>query len=251
MFSDNGVGTKNKLKDLLNLINDTQHQAAVANYCTNEGIRWHFSPPRAPHFGGLWEAAVKSAKYHLLRVVGEDAMSPEDFQTLLAQVEACLNSRPITPLSDDPNDLEPLTLGHFLIGSSLQDLPEPDWKAIPTNRLDIFQMLQRKLHQFWERWRTEYLCQLQGRTKRLGPVAAVKIGKLVVICDKNLPPMRWKMRRFVEIHPGLDEIVRVVTLRTKDGLLKRPVEGVCLLPNLQNTDVTNQVEEQPAAANTL
>ncbi|XP_062557635.1 uncharacterized protein LOC134222503 [Armigeres subalbatus] len=169
MFSDNGtnfVGTKNKLKDLLNLINDTQHQAAVANYCTNEGIRWHFSPPRAPHFGGLWEAAVKSAKYHLLRVVGEDAMSPEDFQTLLAQVEACLNSRPITPLSDDPNDLEPLTPGHFLIGSSLQDLPEPDWKAIPTNRLDLFQRLQQKLHQFWERWRREYLCQLQGRTKR-------------------------------------------------------------------------------------
>ncbi|XP_065075469.1 uncharacterized protein LOC135699169 [Ochlerotatus camptorhynchus] len=86
MYSDNGtnfVGARNRLQELFTMLRDSKHQEAVTKYCTNEGIQWHFNPPNAPHFGGLWEAAVRSAKHHLLRVVGEEPISPEDFQTLL------------------------------------------------------------------------------------------------------------------------------------------------------------------------
>ncbi|XP_038114647.1 uncharacterized protein LOC119768603 [Culex quinquefasciatus] len=83
-----------------------------------------------------------------------------DLNTLLVQVEGCLNSRPLTPMSDDPNDLEPLTPAHFLVQSSLQTVPDVDLSAIPMNRLDKFQTVQRMLQDFWTRWRREYLCQL-------------------------------------------------------------------------------------------
>ncbi|XP_055526996.1 uncharacterized protein LOC129719628 [Wyeomyia smithii] len=167
IFSDNGtnfVGARNKLSECLKVLKSRDHHDAVSRECAKEGIHWHFNPPSAPHFGGIWEAAVRSAKHHLLRVIGETPLSPEDFSTLLVQVEACLNSRPLTPQSDDPNDLEPLTPAHFLIGSSLQAIPEPNVDQLPTLRLNRWQSMQRHLQTFWKRWRREYLCQLRGRT---------------------------------------------------------------------------------------
>ncbi|XP_025155716.1 uncharacterized protein LOC112588803 [Harpegnathos saltator] len=88
----------------------------VAASLSNQGTTWKFMPPSAPHFGGLWEAGVRSVKHHLRRVIGEQALTFEEFATLLARIEACLNSRPLCPLTDDPQDLEALTPGHFLIG---------------------------------------------------------------------------------------------------------------------------------------
>ncbi|XP_062537997.1 uncharacterized protein LOC134206311 [Armigeres subalbatus] len=96
IYSDNGtnfVGARNQLKDLLKLLKSNDHNSAVSKECAKVGIQWHFIPPSAPHFGGLWEAAVRSTKHHLLRVIGESPVSPEDFTTLLTQVEACLNSQ--------------------------------------------------------------------------------------------------------------------------------------------------------------
>ncbi|XP_055630605.1 uncharacterized protein LOC129771210 [Toxorhynchites rutilus septentrionalis] len=206
------------------------YRDTISKECTKYGIQWHFNPPRAPHFGGLWEAAVRSAKKHLLKVVGEHPVLVENLSTLLVQVEGCLNSRPLTPLSDDPTDLDPLTPAHFLIGSSLQALPEPSTENIPINRLNRWQLVQRQLEDFWKRWRREYLCQLQGRNKRWKPPLKIDVDKLVVIQDDNQPPMRWKMGRIIATHPGPDGVVRVVTLKTATGILKRPVEKICMLP---------------------
>ncbi len=57
-----------------------------------------FIPERAPHFGSLWELAVKSMKVHLRRFVGNVKLTFEELTTVLAQVEACLNSRPLVLL---------------------------------------------------------------------------------------------------------------------------------------------------------
>lgn len=170
-------------------------------------------------------------KYHLVRVIGNNPVSIEDMQTLLVQAEACLNSRPMTRLSDDPNDLEPLTPAHFLTGGSIQLIPDQDYQAVPVNRLKYWQLTQQRLQDFWHRWHREYLHQLQGRSKRWRAPVKIEIGRLVVLCDENQPPTRWKMGRIQEAHPGTDGVVRVVTIKTATGLLKRPVEKICLLPD--------------------
>ncbi|XP_071644259.1 uncharacterized protein [Temnothorax longispinosus] len=97
----------------------------LAHVAATESVKWHFNPPAAPHFGGLWEAAVKSTKFHLRRVIGETTLTFEEMSTFLAQVEACLNSRPLQVLSDDPDDMSALTPGHFLIGAPLLAVSEP------------------------------------------------------------------------------------------------------------------------------
>lgn len=86
-----------------------------------EGIEWHFNPPPAPHFGGIWESAVKNMKHHLKRVISDHKLTSTEMRTLLCQIEACLNSRPMTPLNSDPSDLAVLTpwLGYFLIGGDM------------------------------------------------------------------------------------------------------------------------------------
>ncbi|XP_055590698.1 uncharacterized protein LOC129742781 [Uranotaenia lowii] len=135
IYSDIGtnfVGANNQLRKLLN---SEGHKKKMARQYAGEGIKWHFNPADAPHFGVLWEAAVRSAKHHLIRVLGDDPVNPEDFTTLLVQVEACLNSRPITSQSEDPSDLVPLTPEHFIIRKPVQQLPDPDYSNIPMNRL--------------------------------------------------------------------------------------------------------------------
>lgn len=99
--------------------------ADLAHTLASDGTEWRFNSPAAPHFGGKWEAAVKSAKFHLRRVIGDALLTFEEFSTVLVQIEAVLNSRPICALSDDPNDVETLTPAHFLIGAPLSALPEP------------------------------------------------------------------------------------------------------------------------------
>ncbi|XP_038106987.1 uncharacterized protein LOC119766486 [Culex quinquefasciatus] len=117
----------------------------IFTWCAENGIRWKFIPPRAPHFGGLWETAVKSAKTHLLKTMGTTSANYEDMLTLLAQIEMCLNSRPLTPMPDDPADAEVLTPGHFLVGSNLQAVPEMDLKEIPDNRLNNWELTQKRV----------------------------------------------------------------------------------------------------------
>ena len=76
--------------------------------------------------GGLWEAAVKSFKTHFKKTAADFKFTFEEFATLLAKIESCLNSRPISTMSEDPSDNSVLTPGHFLIGSPLLAPAEPE-----------------------------------------------------------------------------------------------------------------------------
>ncbi|XP_055543811.1 uncharacterized protein LOC129729327 [Wyeomyia smithii] len=146
IHSDNGLnfqGASNHLRELYDLLRDPVATAKNATEATQRGISWKFIPPRAPNFGGLWEAAVKSAKTSLIRVLGQRQLSFEDMTTVLTQIEAGMNSRPLTPLSEDPGELDVLTPGHFLTGTSLLAIPDPDYTDVPTNRLQHYQQLQQ------------------------------------------------------------------------------------------------------------
>ena len=101
-------------------------QKSISEFCTAWNIEWRFIPEHSPHFGGLWEAAVKSFKTHLKRVVGSVKLTYEEMYTILTQIEACLNSRPLVLINSPDDDcIEILTPGHFLIGQPLTALPDP------------------------------------------------------------------------------------------------------------------------------
>jgi len=220
----NYVGAAKQIKTLLQTDNARQ---AVSSRVRCE---WHFNPPAAPHFGGLWEAAIKSTKTHLKKVVGAQVYTLEEMSTLVVRIEGVLNSRPLQPLSSDSNDLDALTPGHFLIGQPLLALPEENVINVAINRLRRWQLICQALQSFWRRWSHEYLQTLQGRKKWFKRTDNMAIGDLVAIHSPNHPPMSWQLGRIVEVHPGPDNVIRVVTIRTADGLLKRPVVKVTKLP---------------------
>lgn len=233
IFSDNGtnfVGAHRELQELVELWKTEEFQKELSTTLSQNAITWHFQPPRAPHFGGLWESSVKLVKTHLKRVLGRSILTYVQFVTLLTQIEACINSRPLTPLSDDPNDLCPLTPSHFLIGDILTNNPEPSLLELPVNTLNHWQHVQQLLQHFWSRWSNDYLTGLQRRRKWTAFRPNLTVGDMVIVKEDNLPPLQWKMARVLEVHPGPDNRVRVVTIKTTSGTITRPITKLCLLP---------------------
>jgi transposase InsO family protein len=232
IWSDNGTNFVGARKELKRYLMNAPNNRSVTDILADDGIQWVFIPPNAPHFGGLWESAVKSCKHHLCRAMTSSHFNFEELATLLTQVEACLNSRPLSALSSDPGDHQALTPGHFLVGGPLLSTPDTDVSEVPLNRLKRWSMVQKAFQLFWKRWKNEYLSSLQGKGKWLQSPTQIKIGTLAVLKEDNSPPLSWRLVRVTAIHPGQDGVVRVVTLRTSGGTeLTRPVVKICPLPD--------------------
>ncbi|XP_075150742.1 uncharacterized protein LOC142224843 [Haematobia irritans] len=232
VFSDNGtsfVGASNVLgRDQARFLAEVKQNLISLN--AFQLLEWKFIPPGAPHMGGLWEAGVKSFKTHLKKVSHAQKFTFEEFSTMLARIEACLNSRPLSPMSDNPNDLAPLTPGHFLIGSALLSPPEPDTAIESLSYVNRWQKLKVLSHSFAKRWKEEYLVELHKRNKWKFPQRDFAVGDLVVIRKDNLPPPEWKVGRIEKIYLGPDNKVRVVDIRVGNCTITRPVVKLVLLP---------------------
>ncbi|XP_043067134.2 uncharacterized protein [Drosophila bipectinata] len=216
MFSDCGTNFIAADKSLQLWSNEFRQEInqTVVPELTKRYIQWHFNPPHSPNFGGLWEANVKAIK-------------------------ACLNSRPLCPLTADINDLQVLTPAHFLIGDSMQSLPTPSDKDKSLNTQ--FMERQRILRQFWKRWSSDWLSHLQARPKWRQEEENLQVNDLVIIKDDRTGPTDWKLGRVIELHPGADGLVRVATIYTGSGTYKRSVSKICRLPIPNYTET--KVEE--------
>ncbi|GFX31454.1 integrase catalytic domain-containing protein [Trichonephila clavipes] len=137
----------------------------MAKYFVSENIDWKFIPPKSPHFGGLWEAGVKSVKHHLKRAIGNLHFTFEKFETIMIQVEGILNSRPLTPLGSDADNFDVLTPGHFLIGRPIISTPEPSLIDVNENRLSRWEKITKVVQRTWKKWKSDYLNTLQARSK--------------------------------------------------------------------------------------
>lgn len=232
LWSDQGrnfVGADKELHDAWNEAS-LQFTGEIAETLATDGTQWHFIPAYSPSFGGLWEAGVKSIKYHLKRIVTTH-LTYEEMTTILCQVEACLNSRPLCPMNDtDPDNMNPLTPGHFLIGEVPIVVPSPDMKDIRLSSLSRWQHTQKLVHDFWRRWQDEYLSRLQQRPKWHKKEEEFKIGDIVLIKTDNLPPGKWSLGRIVDKHPGPDGLTRVYSVKSGSSVTKRTVTKLCPLP---------------------
>ncbi|XP_058448997.1 uncharacterized protein LOC131428959 [Malaya genurostris] len=234
IFCDNAsnfTAAHRELKDHRQMFLSQNHKNAIVLEASTKKLAFHFIPPHAPTFGGLWEACVKFFKHHLRRIVGNSQLPYDAFTTVLVQIEACLNSRPITPLSNDPNDEEALIPGHLIIGRSLLAVPEPDLAHIPENRLDLWQKMQSFTQHFWKRWSKEYLCTLQLRYKWSTVNQNLLKDSIVLIRDDNLPVGRWSMGRVISVDFEDDNLVQVATVKISGVAkpVKRPITKLCLL----------------------
>lgn len=233
IYTDNGsnfVGARNQLRELSIFLKSSESINKIQSFLSTTEISWKFIPPRSPHWGGLWEAAVKSAKSHLTKIIGNSCLTFEELSTVLSQIEAILNSRPLYPMSNDPTDLSPLTPGHFLIGAPLTAYPDRDLSTIPVNRLTFWEQCTKMNQEFWKRWSTDYLHRLQHRPKWCKASNNLQLNQLVLVQSEDRPPLNWPLARVVELLTGKDGNVRAARVRTVDGVYIRPITKLAPLP---------------------
>ncbi|XP_047541815.1 uncharacterized protein LOC125074530 [Vanessa atalanta] len=227
LYSDNGSNFVGAARELLCLFSEekTKFKPELAQYLATNGTQWNFIPPRAPNFGGLWEAGIKSTKFHLKRVVGNSTLTYEEMATVLAQIEACLNSRPLSRV-EDPTEAVVLTPGHFLVGEPLVVVPEVNYESANMFTLRRWQLHQRMMQDFWRRWSQDYLHQFLQRHKWEYQNPEPSVGDVVLVKEDDLPPARWLLGKVEQKHPGPDKITRVVTILINSWVMFKKVNNM-------------------------
>ena len=183
-WSDNGTNFVGAEKELLEVIRRWNDYTPAALVC--KGIRWKFNPPSAPHQGGSWERMVRSCKRVFYSILGNRRMTDDTLNITFCLVEQALNNRPLTPVSDDPNNLEALTPNHFLLGRSFQALPS----LVPGDEPDLrrrYTKAQAYANAIWVRWMKEYVPSLHKRKWNKHTDISLKSGDLVWVIDNANP----------------------------------------------------------------
>jgi len=207
---DEFCGADHKLR--LAFINACK-DCTVHDRLASENIQWHFIPAASPHFGGLWEAGVKSFKHHLKRVIGNDTLSQLEFDSLMSD-RSFPQLPPFHIMINDPDSLDALTPGHFLIGRSLLSVPEESILDVNKNRLSRWQRVQAMHEHFWK---VDRLLAHVSSASKMAKRSIIKANDLTLIKNPLLPPAKWELARVVETHPGH---TRVVTVRIKSSTFK-------------------------------
>ena len=228
---DNGtnfVGAERELREALAEMNES----SVKDMLMKQSIEWVFNPPAASHMGGIWERQIRTVRKVLASLSREfgDKLDDESLQTLMCEVESIINSRPLTTVSSDPKDADPLTPNHLLTMKSTVTLPPPGH----FQRADVYQRkrwrrIQHLANLFWSRWRKEFLLTLQQRQKWNQPRRNMHVGDLVYIKDDMLPRNNWSMGRISATEPDNKGFVRSVIVKTARSELRRPVDRLVLL----------------------
>ncbi|KAK3727377.1 hypothetical protein QZH41_006033 [Actinostola sp. cb2023] len=228
MRSDNGGNFVKGERELREAIRDW-NQAQIHDYLLQRNIKWTFNPPAGSHHGGVWERCIRTVRKVMKAVVREQTLDDEGLNTLMCEAESIINSRPLTKLSDDPRDMEPLTPNHLLLYT--QDLqPHPGHSASTITTLDGD-------GDKYSTWPTssandgcEYLPSLQERQKWNKEYRNFQVNDIVLVLDENSPRCSWPLGRILEVYNNRrDGLVRSVKLKTRTTILVRPIDKIVLL----------------------
>ena len=231
IVSDNGtnfVGTERELREALAHLNLNKIQHSIQA----DGIKWTFNPPYGSHHGGVWERLIRIIKKILYSITKEQTLDDESLQTALCEVEAIMNDRPITILSEDAKDPEPLTPNHLLQMKRMPTLPPGLFDKGDLFARRRWKQIQYIADLFWKRWTREYLPLLQERQKWNEVKRNLKCGDIMLIIDESSPRNSWPMGRITEIFPDKQGHVRRVKIKTQNGTLERPITKLCLLQDM-------------------
>ena len=225
--SDNGTNFVGAARELREGVAEWS-QGRAQDELNERGIRWVFNPPAASHMGGVWERQIRSVRRILAGLTQEQVLSYEMLTTLLVVAEGIVNNRPITPVSSDPTDLEPLTPNHLLIHRPAVAPPGLfDSGGSPLTRK--WRQVEYLANVFWRRWTREYLPLLRQRTKWQDPQRNVRKGDLVLVLEQQMTRNRWPVGRVLEVHEGADGLVRSARVRVRGGEVVRPIRKLSVL----------------------
>ena len=199
---------ENGLTDVVRALK-TWDQERIGRELLGKDIQWYFNPPATTHQGGVWERLIRSVRKILHAMIGEHLANQETLVTFLVKVEKILNSRPITRVSIDRSDLEPLNPNHILLLRY-----NPCSAPSEFEDSDKFQAIWKRVYilanEFWARWVEEYLPMLQERQKWLKQRRNFKVGDLVIMKDTNIPRGQWPKALVQETFP-VQVLVRSAT----------------------------------------
>ena len=210
------------------------NQETIHNYLLQQSVKWIFNPPFASHHGGVWERCIRTARKILNALLKEQTLDDENLFTFMCEVEAIMNGRPITKLSDDPKDLSTLSPSHLLLLRESNNLPPGVFIREDVYSRRRWKQVQYMSNQFWCRWLREYLPSLQERHKWTKSKKNVSIGDLVLLTDYNVPRGQWPKGVIQETYPDKHGMVRKVCVRTNNGLFERDVRKICVLESVND-----------------
>ena len=238
IWSDNGtnfVGADKEIRDSIRRWDQDDLNKQLIKDEINCSLcpmfQWKFQPPAASHMNGVWERLIRSVRKSMKAILGNPnaLVGLETLRTVFAEVVTILNSRPLTPSSDDPSDPEPLTPNHLLLQQKHLALPPGLFVREDLYRRKQWRRAQFLADCFWKRWLREYVPTLQQRQKWVREKGNLKVNDLVLIVDENSPRGRWLLGRVMKIFPGHDQRVRVAEVKTKNSTFVRPISKLVLL----------------------
>lgn len=204
----------------------------VQGHLARQRIHFRFNPPAAPHFGGVWEREVRSVKSALYTVLGAQSVPEEVLMTVLLEVEAILNSKPLGYVSSDVADADPVTPNSLLMGRPDGSLPQviyPESEILSRRHWRHSQVLADR---FWSRFIWDYLPSLQTRQKWQTSPPSLKEQTFVVIVDPQLPRSSWPVGQVIKTHQSPDGHIRSADVLIKGQVYTRPVARLVILPAL-------------------
>ena len=232
IYSDNGTNLVSTNKELRTSLKDLD-QDLMNKYATSRGIQWYFNPPAASHHGGVWERQIRTIRKIMNAILNEQNMktagSDEQLRTLMCEIEMTINSRPLTRMSDDPNDLDVITPQNLLLLHQTSSVPPGIFEPKDLYARRRWRQMQYLAELFWKRWVKEYLPELQRRQRWLKPERNVQPGDVVLVIDEKAPRNSWLMGLVQETHPDKNGLTRSAKIKTKASTLTRPVNKLCLL----------------------
>ncbi|UYV62603.1 hypothetical protein LAZ67_2001287, partial [Cordylochernes scorpioides] len=170
----------------------------------------------------------------LFRILGQTSLGYEELSTVMCDVESLMNTRPLTYLTEESEDLAPLTPSLFL--HEVREVGVPDLDLIDNQTLSRkYQYIKRVREDLRERFRIEYFGFLRQETRRLKTTIPLKVGDMVLIGQESLKRLHWPLARIIQLYPGKDGLVRVAKVKTSSGDKIRPIQ------KLYNLEITPEI----------
>ncbi len=271
LISDNATQLKLAKSTLDKAWNNVIHDPETQSYVASQGISWKFIVQFAPWTGGFYERMVGIVKSSLRKSMGKLCLNTCQLSTLLMEVQAVVNSRPLTYSSDDVNSDIALTPAHFLglnprigVPEVLPDIDEddPDYNLLPASSaeslLRTWKKGQQHLQRFWKIWKDTYLLSLRERTQhhvaqgRIRAHNTPKPGDVVLIMDKDLPRGSWKIGRIQSLISSQDGENRAATiLLPSRKTLNRPINLLCPIECPAAAPILETDDPDPEPDNTV